>query len=658
MKQIVPLRLSTLTLAVLGATTATAQAQVALDPMVVTAAGYAQQVASAPASISVIPREQLADRQYRDVTDALRDVPGVIVTGGGGGTDDSADISIRGMPPEYTLILVDGMPVSSRDTRPNGSAGYEQDWLPPLQAIERIEVVRGPMSTLYGSDAIGGVINIITRKVADEWHANLRLGATLQEDRDAGDYQQSEVYASGPLIADRLGLQVFGRYSTRQEDEIANGYEDKRLANGTARLTLTPSEDHDFTAEFGRTTQHREANVGKSIAEGESPVDDQDHETERYSLRHEGRWGIGTSTTYVQQEKTDNKTRDISIKNTEAKTQLVMPFRSHTLSVGANYTQEELEDSTTNSLPNATLSELDMYQWALFAEDEYYLTDTFAVTAGLRMDDNENFGSHFSPRLYGVWNLAPLWTLKGGVSTGYKAPSLRDLSPDWGRVSRGGTTYGNPDLEPETSVTKEIGLLYGRASGLNGGVTLFRNDFKDKITRVPCDSATRCPAATQYDLTDDGELNTKTQVNVSEAYSQGVELTLGAPLSETFSARAAYTYTDSEQESGANEGEQLTQLPRHVFSANLDWDPEGRFSGWSRLTFHGDEEAYVDAGRSGTRDSVPSYTFVDAGGAWEITPQARFLFGVYNLFDKDIEYDAYNYVEDGRRYWLAIDLQI
>ncbi|MCE6982643.1 ligand-gated channel protein, partial [Pseudomonas frederiksbergensis] len=111
----------------------------------------------APASISAITREQIENKSYRDVTDALRDVPGVVVTGGA----SSSDISIRGMASKYTLMLVDGKRQDSRATRPNSDgAGIEQGWMPPLEAIERIEVVRGPMSSLYGSDAMGGVINI------------------------------------------------------------------------------------------------------------------------------------------------------------------------------------------------------------------------------------------------------------------------------------------------------------------------------------------------------------------------------------------------------------------------------------------------------------------------------------------------------------------
>lgn len=155
-----------------------------METVVVTASSYEQSQADAPASISVISREELDSRYYRDVTDALKSVPGVVVTGGG----DTTDISIRGMGSKYTLILVDGKRQSTRETRPNSDGpGIEQGWLPPLQAIERIEVIRGPMSTLYGSDAIGGVINVITRKDALEWTGNVQLGTVLQENSRSGE---------------------------------------------------------------------------------------------------------------------------------------------------------------------------------------------------------------------------------------------------------------------------------------------------------------------------------------------------------------------------------------------------------------------------------------------------------------------------------------
>lgn len=124
-----------------------------LDKIVVTASGFEQDIKKAAASISVLTQEEINKKAYRDVTDALKDVPGVVVTGGG----SSSDISIRGMGSAYTVIMVDGKKVNTRSVRPNSdNSGIEQGWLPNIGAIERIEVIRGPMSGLYGSDAMGG----------------------------------------------------------------------------------------------------------------------------------------------------------------------------------------------------------------------------------------------------------------------------------------------------------------------------------------------------------------------------------------------------------------------------------------------------------------------------------------------------------------------
>ena len=621
-----------------------------LNDIVVTASGFEQQISSAPASISVISREELERGHYQNVTDALRDVPGVVVTGGGAG-DNGNDISIRGMPSQYTLILVDGRPQNSRESRPNGSAGFEQDWLPPLQAIERIEVVRGPMSTLYGSDAIGGVINVITRKVADTWHGNIQLDTVLQEDSASGDSRQANFYLSGPLVADRLGLQLYGRTSERDEDDIENGYEEKSLQSLTARLSLAASDNHDFTAEAGITEQDRRSLVGRSApAEGcRGGCTDSigEYTNSHVALTHSGRFDWGTSETFVQRERSENQSRDIEITNTTAKTSAVIPLGMHMLTVGASWEEEALEDATTNQISDRNT--IENSQWALFVEDEWMLTDAWALTGGLRLDDDDNYGSHLSPRLYSVWNMTPEWTLKGGVSTGYRSPNLREITPDWGQVSRGGNIYGNPDLEPETSLNKEIALLYGNDAGLNGSLTLFHNDFEDKITRIACpiDICNAGPNQFGSDPT--------YRVNIDDAVTQGVEASLGAPLTDTLALTASYTFTDSEQKSGEYAGEPLTQLPRHQVSATLDWDVNARLSQWTKVSYRG-EESQPTTGPSQSAIVAPSYTFVDAGIGYQLNDSATVNAGIYNLFDERITYDEYGYVDDGRRVWLGLNI--
>ena len=634
-----------------GVATANAQEAMSLGEVVVTASGHEQQIEDAPASISVIDQEKIEKRYYRNVTDALQDVPGVIVTGGGAG-DNGRDISIRGMPSAYTLILVDGKRQNTRETRPNGSAGFEQDFLPPLQAIDRIEVIRGPMSTLYGSDAIGGVINIITRKVPDDWGGAVQADAIIQEDGDSGNRQSANFYVGGPLKQDLLGLQLYGKVSRRAEDEIIDGYEGKDLRNLTARLAFTPTDNQDFTLEAGAEEQTREQNVGRSGrvtgCRGGCTDSFNRYSREHYALTHQGRWDFGTTDTYIQRERAENSSREIEITNTVAKTSVVVPLGMHVVTLGASAERQELADDTTNQISDLTDVEKDI--WAVFAEDEWMLTDTFALTGGLRLDHDENFDSHVSPRLYGVWNPTRNWTLKGGVSTGFRAPDLREITPDFGQVSRGGNIYGNPDLEPETSVNKEIALLYASDWGANASLTLFHNDFDDKITRVAC----------PIDICSDGPnqfgSDPTYRINVDEAITQGVEIALSAPVSATVDVSASYTYTDSEQKSGEYKGEPLTQLPKHLFSASATWQATQNIASWARLTYRG-EESQPTTGPSQRSLVAPSYTFVDAGMGYDLTDATTLNVGVYNLFDDDVNYEEYGFVEDGRRYWLGVNVE-
>ena len=619
-----------------------------LGQVTVTASGHAQQLEDAPASISVITREQIEQRYYQDATDALRDIPGVIITGGGSG-DRGNDIVIRGMPSQYTLILVDGKPVSTRETRPNGSAGFEQDWLPPLQSIERIEVVRGPMSTLYGSDAIGGVINVITRKVAEEWGGAVQLDTIIQDDSRSGDIQQGNFSLSGPLLADTLGLQVYGRASTRQEDRFVDGFEEKNLKNLNARLSFTPTDNQDFTLEAGQTKQDRRSLIGYSApatgCRGGCTDSDNEYTREVLALSHTGRWDFGTTDSYVQREEAENLTREMKVTNTSAKTALVAPLGDHLLTVGANFEKEELSDRTSNQISNRT--DVDASKWALFAEDEWMLPGNVSVTGGVRLDDDENYGSHVSPRLYGVWGMAPRWTLKGGVSTGFRSPSLREITPDWGQVSRGGDVYGNPDLEPETSVNKELGLYFNAGRDLQANVTVFHNDFKDKITRIACPPSVCTGGPNQFGS------DPTYRVNVDEAVTRGVEAAVSTTLARTLDLTLSYTYTDSEQQSGEYKGEPLNQVPKHLASLQADWRATSRLKPWLAVRYRG-EESQPTTGPSSSSLVAPSNTLVDAGLAFKLTPQATLNTGVYNIADKEIFQDEYGYVEDGRRYWLGM----
>ncbi|WP_333903614.1 ligand-gated channel protein [Achromobacter insolitus] len=627
-----------------------------LDTVVVTASGYEQEIQDAPASISVITREDLDKKFYRDINDALVDVPGVIVTGGG----DRQDISLRGMGPKYTLILIDGKRQNSRETRTNSdSTGVEGGWTPPLSAIERIEVVRGPMSSLYGSDAMGGVINIITRKVPAEWGGEIRLDTTIQESNKSGDIYQGNFYLAGPIKTDLLGLQIYGQATQRDEDDIVDGFRKRNSESVTAKLALTPNRDHDIVLEATTMRQKLHETLGKTVEplppgqacgrNGCPASSDTDYRSNKWALSHTGRWGWGVSDSYVQQEEFDNRSRQMKIKNLDLQTSWTLPLGSHMLTLGGSYLSQRLNDQTGNQLANGP-SKVDRYQWALFAEDEWRLTESFAVTTGLRMDEDENFGTHFSPRLYGVWHMAERWTLKGGVSTGFRAPDLRQTVAGWGQVSRGGNMYGNPDLTPEKSVTEEIGILYDNGEGFNAGLTVFNNDFKDKITRVAC-PATQCTDGPNQFGSDP-----TTYMNVDKANSRGVEANLKLPLSRDWSLTSSYTFTKSEQKSGQYKGQPLNQLPKHLFTTTVNWQASDALQAWARVNYRGKESQPI-TGPSSSSVVAPSYTFVDLGGSYQVNKTVAVYAGIYNLFDKEVTYDDYGYVEDGRRYWLGVGVK-
>lgn len=646
---------STLAAAVLACFSAGAIAQTTssdgvavMSDVVVTASGFEQNVADAPASISVIPREKLEQGSYKDLNDALRDVPGVIITSNGD-NNGRGDISLRGMGSAYTLILVDGKRTNTRETQNNGSTGTDQSWTPPLSAIERIEVVRGPMSSLYGSDAMGGVVNIITRKVATEWTGAVRAETILQQHSRSGDSQQGNVYLSGPIKTDLLGLSVYGAYSHRDEDHIFEGYNKARNLGGTVKLALTPTRDHDIVLEGETYKQRFESRVGMTQdPAGSSAADSlRRFERERYALSHTGRWTPSTITeSYVQQEKTKNISRDMTIRNTIASSNLTHVFDRHTAIVGAYYEKNELNDTTSNSLSD--LSKADRWQYAFFAEDEWRMTDDFALTMGLRWDKEKTSGDNWSPRIYGVYHLNPNWTVKGGVTTGFKAPSIRQTIGDWGNSSRGGDRYGNPDLKPEKSLTKEIGLVYTGDTGIQASLTLFDNEFKDKITRVPCPECGP-PNSSGREPT--------TFENVDDAVTRGVEASFSAPVTQTVSINSSYTYTYSKQKSGEYAGKPLNQLPKHMFNVGADWSPTEEINAWARVHFRGKESDPTSTPSSGGEFMAPSYTLFDLGGSYKINKNVTAHAGIYNVFDKQITYDDFQFVEDGRRLWLAMDIR-
>ena len=349
------------------------------------------------------------------------------------------------------------------------------------------------------------------------------------------------------------------------------------------------------------------------------------------------------------------------LKNTEFNSMITMPLGSeHVTSLGVAWKNEKLEDKGNELVVANPIDTLERYQWALFAENEWSLTQSLALTAGLRMNRDQNYGTHWTPRLYGVWKATPEVSIKGGVSTGFKAPSLRAAVADWGQITGGGgdpaIIRGNPDLKPEKSTSQEIGVLWDNRRGLATSLTLFNTDFKDKITeiRTCTDSGSNGASISARNCEVYGEHYKfiSDRVNVDEANIRGIEATLTWDATETIRLATNYTYTHSEQKSGQFRGRPLNKVPRHMLNATVDWRSSDRLNVWSRLNLRGRTSEYLS--RTSMTEGTPSFAFLDLGMNYALTRDLRLDLGVYNLFDKRVDDLTYDAVYDGRRYWVGL----
>jgi len=624
-----------------------------LDAVVVTATGFEQALRDAPASITVITREQLEKRAYPDISEALRDVPGVMVTGGAG----FAEVSIRGMDAQYTLFLVDGRRQNSREARFNGAdtrsaRGIENSWLPPIEAIERIEIIRGAMSSLYGSEAMGGVVNVITRKVSRRWRGSVLMQATLQADSSAGDAHAGSAYLSGPLLNDVLGIQINTHAQRRQEDDITGGFAEQKQRAGSVKFTATPSPDHDLVADIGYNQQQRHSTPGKSVdgASGSS----QEFVRHSVALQHIGRWNGAYSNSHVQRDQTHHRSREVKIRNTESGSQWTLPMRQHTLSFGGNYRHESLHDVRGN-VHEPDAPDITREQWALFSENEWSLRENLALTTGVRLNHDENYGSQWTPRLYAIWHGSDALSITGGISTGFKAPNLRESAANWGQQGSGrnGVTVGNPDLKPENSISQEIGMAWNPNAGFSASVTAFNTRLKDKITsRQTCRSPTGALDC-HIEPTDRGYANIREYYNVERAFLRGVETSVSRDFNAQWHVSSNYTWTRTEQTEGENKGAPLNNRPRHMFNASVDWTPDIGIKVWARTSWR---SKTLEMPRGDQRIRINSYAFTDLGVQY-LRSHWTFALALYNLTDKQISNTDVISNYEGRRYWLSASVK-
>lgn len=616
-----------------------------LPEVVVTATMSEHDEATSPAFSSIITADDIRRAPITTLADLLREKVGVSNQTDNTGRDE---IQIRGMDGRYTLILVDGKRVSSSGALWRG-ADFDLNTV-PLASIERVEIVRGPMSVLYGSDAIGGVINIITKKPKEDWHVSVNTEYRLVGTGDQGTQQRIGANASGAL-SDRISLAVAAEayhreawyHNSAESPTEVPVLEEKRSQNlnTTASIALTKAQQLDVDLAYNHDvrpyTLYSYAYYPAYDYESYG-YSAQDVTRQSYGLTHTGKWAWGKTVTSLKQENTSiddfNTSYDaplqryLSEKNTYARTYAVATAGAHSITTGLDYRNQEIDD------PNTYLKtgKITIDNAALFAQDEIVLGQKWLLTLGSRVDKHEEFGTHFSPKGYLNYLLTDNITIKGGVATAFKAPDAYQLSKEYRIISCGGSCYlsGNPNLKPETSTSYELGIEVHQANW-NLSADAFQNKVKDMIVAV-------------YDAT----VPSRQWQNIARASTHGIELEGDLKLSKNITLDANVTlmkasYTDSDGTKTKPDGR-----PEKKAKLGINWQATDFFNAAFSINYTGRQ--YYDA------EQLPDYTRLDLSTVTKLSRQLTLRAGVKNLTNVDLSRKSSSFVtnELGRNYYLGL----
>ncbi|WP_172402602.1 TonB-dependent receptor [Helicobacter sp. 12S02634-8] len=686
-----------------------------LEKSVVSASGFEQNLQDAPASISVVTGKWLRSKNFFDLAGALNGVPGVDI-GTEMGKNGGLNVSIRGMPSDYTLIMMDGHRQDAGGNIATDNVGWSQtfsSFMPPVTSIEKIEVIRGPMSTLYGSDAIGGMVNIILKKPNMQRFEGAAQLSTIQNQhmKKFGAQYSQDLYLSLPLIQNKLAFSLRTREYFRTPWDTAVPYE----KNGVTliRTPATPVyiglptkaniydiggrlayriDDKNYTYIDAQYFYDDYDNSQGQLGGPTSAKKDYINTRANFILAHQGRYDFGQWDTSIQYNDTANKGRVIGQRGSSdpidygnrelegrdiiVDTKLVTPlgkgWYSNNLSVGGRYWFQWMRDMLVKT---PTFSQ---NTGALFVEDEWDPLSSVSVTLGLRYDYNQTYHSNLSPRIYVAYTPVEIFTLKGGISTGYKAPYINELVPGInGYGNQGKFPYiGNPDLKPEHSLNYELSAILNLPNIGTASVTYFFNDFKDKIAKAVVHHADT-PRCVPFSSTGtDAYCNMF--VNQDSAYVQGIEVYLATQSFYGFSLQGSYTFLHSRYNKGEFKGFPLVDTPAHQVYGKLDYAYKdfdiylmGNYKSQRAIL---PTSAVINGAKGSEIEKAighyKAYVVFDLVISQQISKHLRGSFGIYNLLDQnfqdytfvkcakkhDVIVNRYNVAQEGRRFWISLNM--
>ncbi len=618
---------------------------------VTTATKTPRRLDEVPVQTTVVTRDDIEKTHAQNLAEALKYVPGVQLKPIHGKTGEG--VWIQGFDPDRVLILVDGNPVSP-------STGSTVDVTQvAIGDVERIEIIKGATSALYGTSAMGGVVNVITREPT----ANFRVSADVsggnwgeQSEKDNplakkhGNFEVSTKQDKwyGQVVADLTESDGFKAPDTPGKS-TQGWHGHKNTVSGKfqyafdndLKVTLMPRyfDEDAATLEnvvvpgFGnRTEEYRDKTQVTNIA----AVVEQ-------SLKNDWNWKVRAMWEGFDNDSNKASHRKTFTDHSEAAAQLDMPFGdSHLVTVGAEF-QYDYMDVKNLSTGTQEVADETKESTSVFAQDSWFVTPNLEVLPGARFHNDSRDGSHLAPMLNAMYSrqdwLPGRVNIRAGVGNGYRTPNLKELYYLFDHSQLGYVVQGNKDLKPESSISYQLGLEWVFPDDGSLGVSLFHNDIDDLIAEALNPNKVGPNGAAVYEYQ-----------NIEKAMTEGVEVVFRKPLGSYFRLDASYNYLNARD---VDTKKVLVERPEHEAKLGLDTYLWKVVTVTVKMNYESDQ--YLDEANNTVS---PGFTTWDAIVNYDINQDWRLYGGIDNLTDVQRKFDGTDFrPEAGRYVYLGVRFQ-
>lgn len=611
-----------------------------LDEYVVTATRTETKLVDTPANVTVVDASKIEEGRYSDVSEVLKDVPGATVIDDGTGATTKS-VMLNG--DDRVLIMVDGRRMNFDMGTFNGNAGFDMNMLPDVSMIERIEVVKGHGGSLYGSDAVGGVINIITKKV-DHAFGKVSAGFGSNDTRDMKAMYSFKENKTGVTVAASKYKQGYYKYKDAADDATKRWPGNSKFENEKISLKIAQELTADSNLEIGYDHGKMEGTSFTYVTNTPEHATTTDKTTDNFYAKYD--WTINDQDAgYLQiyHNELDYKaiTRPVSHYNEKTfgldAQQAITTSDTNRIVIGTSWRKSDVN--------NKGVYDESIDNLAMFVNDQWEFAPTWSLNAGVRLDHHSEFGSEttmsagINKKLDDNSHIYVNW---GQV---FRAPTTDDLytytvDPDWGTIS-----IGNPNLKPETGETWTIGYGTNINDKTDINISYFQSDLEDAII---------------WHSDDYVHYNAK---NVSEQEKRGVELSVSHELSDNLYVEASYTYVRvKNNDNGKGFVRDINAVPNtyrlglryHDVKWNADLFLRAGSGADTRLTgaYQGDKYyAYKDS----------SFVTVDMAVSYKANDAVTIFAKGYNLFNEayaehgGATNGSYNYPAQARRFIAGVE---